>query len=83
MPYKQGNSPFKMNGSGKVYYEGSGDPINLNPKDLSKEYFDEYGNKAYDHKETGDVFYEKKPRFEHEKEGLPLEWWKQPGNPRT
>ena len=83
MPYKQGNSPFKMNGSGKVYYEGSGDPINLNPKDLSKEYFDEYGNKAYDHKETGDVFYEKKPRFEHEKEGLPLEWWKQPGNPRA
>ena len=75
--------PFKMKGSGKVYYEGSGDPINLNPKDLSKEYFDEYGNKAYDHKETGDVFYEKKPRFEHEKEGLPLEWWKQPGNPRA
>ena len=83
MPYKQGNSPFKMNGSGKLYYEGSWDPINLNPKDLSKEYFDEYGNKAYDHKETGDVFYEKKPRFEHEKEGLPLEWWKQPGNPRA
>ena len=73
---------FKMKGSGKVYYEGSGDPINLNPKDLSKEYFDEYGNKAYDHKETGDVFYEKKPRFEREKEGpvVPLDWWKQERN---
>jgi len=63
-------TPFKMNGAGKVYYEGSGDPINLNPKDLSKGYFDEHGNKAYDHKKTKDVFYEKKPRGESElKEG--------------
>ena len=64
------SGPFKMNGSGKVYYEGSGDPINLNPKDLSEEYFDEYGNRAYDHKKTGDVFYKNKPRGESEiKEG--------------
>ena len=48
---------FKMKGSGKVYYEGSGDSINLNPNDLGKEYLDEYGNRAYDHKETKDVFY--------------------------
>ena len=61
---------YKMNGSGKVYYEGSGDPINLNPKDLSEEYFDEYGNRAYDHKKTGDVFYKNKPRFEEPKEPL-------------
>ena len=61
---------YKMNGAGKVYYEGSGDPINLNPNDLSKEYLDEYGNKAYDHKKTKDVFYETKPRFEQEKEPL-------------
>jgi len=65
-----GNGPFKMKGSGKVYYEGSGDPINLNPKDLSEEYLDEYGNRAYDHKETGDVFYKNKPRFEESKEPL-------------
>ena len=59
---------YKMNGAGKVYYEGSGDPINLNPNDLSKEYLDEYGNKAYEHKKTKDIFYEKKPRFEGPKE---------------
>ena len=53
---------YKMKGSGKVYYEGSGAPINLNPKDLGEGYLDEFGNKAYDHKKTGDVFYEKKPR---------------------
>ena len=61
---------YKMNGAGKVYYEGSGDSINLNPNDLGKEYLDEYGNKAYDHKKTGDVFYETKPRFEEKKEPL-------------
>ena len=65
-----GNGPFKMNGSGKVYYEGSGDPINLNPNHLGKEYLDEYGNKAYDHKQTKDVFYKNKPRFEGPKEPL-------------
>tara|TARA_R100000654_G_scaffold13990_1_gene30255 strand:- start:425 stop:652 length:228 start_codon:yes stop_codon:yes gene_type:complete len=65
-----GNGPFKMKGSGKVYYEGSGDPININPKDLGKEYFDEYGNRAYDHKETKDVFYKNKPRFSGPKEPL-------------
>ena len=65
-----GNGPFKMKGSAKVYYEGSGDPINLNPKDLGKGYFDEYGNKAFDHKETGDVFYKNKPRFDGPKEPL-------------
>ena len=25
---------YKMKGSGRVYYEGDGSPINLNPKDL-------------------------------------------------
>ena len=53
---------FKMKGSGKVYYEGSGDSINLNPNDLGKEYLDEHGNRAYDHKKTKDVFYKNKPR---------------------
>ena len=59
---------YKMKGSGEVYYEGSGDPINLNPNDLGKEYLDEHGNKAYDHKKTKDVFYKSKPRFEGPKE---------------
>ena len=59
---------FKMKGSGKVYYEGSGDPINLNPNDLGEEYLDEYGNKAYDHKKNKDIFYKNKPRFEGPKE---------------
>ena len=59
-----------MKCSGKVHYEGSGDPININPKDLGKEYFDEYGNRAYDHKETKDVFYKNKPRFSGPKEPL-------------
>tara|TARA_R100001594_G_scaffold140290_1_gene185331 strand:- start:356 stop:595 length:240 start_codon:yes stop_codon:yes gene_type:complete len=75
---------YKMKGNGKVYYEGDGSPININPNDLSKGYFDEYGNKAYDHKKTKDVFYEKKPRFEGEKEGpanvIPLDWWRQERN---
>ena len=57
---------FKMNGSGKVYYEGSGDPINLNPKDLIElegdEKYDQYGNEQLMHKETKDIFYKKKPR---------------------
>jgi len=65
---------FKMNGAGKVYYEGSGDPINLNPNDLIKlkgdEKYDEHGNEQWMHKETKDIFYEKKPRGESEiKEG--------------
>ena len=55
---------YKMKGSGKVYYEGDGSPININPSDLGEGYHDEYGNKAYDHKKTKDVFYKKKPRFE-------------------
>ena len=58
------SGPFKMKGAGEVYYEGSGDPINLNPNDLGKEYIDEYGNKAYDHKKTKDVFYKNKPVLE-------------------
>ena len=56
------SGPFKMNGSGKVYYEGSGDPINLNPNDLIEGGFDEHGNKEWMHKETKDIFYKKKPR---------------------
>tara|TARA_Y100001938_G_scaffold130712_1_gene187000 strand:- start:310 stop:516 length:207 start_codon:yes stop_codon:yes gene_type:complete len=59
-----------MKGSGKVFYEGSGDPVNINPNELGKEYRDEYGNKAYDHKKTKDVFYKNKPRFEEEREPL-------------
>ena len=59
---------FKMKGSGKVYYEGSGDPINLNPKDLIElkgdEKYDEYGNEQWMHKETKDIFYKAKPRGE-------------------
>ncbi len=57
---------YKMNGAGKVYYEGSGDPINLNPKDLielkGNEKYDEYGNEQFMHKETKDIFYKEKPR---------------------
>ena len=47
-------TPFKMKGAGEVYYEGSGDPINLNPKDLIKlkgdEKYDEHGNEQWMHK---------------------------------
>ena len=57
-----------MKGNGKVYYEGDGSPVNINPNDLGKGYRDEYGNKAYDHKKTKDIFYEKKPRFKGPKE---------------
>jgi hypothetical protein len=59
-------TPFKMKGAGEVYYEGSGDPINLNPKDLIKlkgnEKYDEHGNEQWMHKETQDIFYKNKPR---------------------
>ena len=75
------SGPFKMKGSGKVYYEGSGDSIMLNEKDLGKVYKDEHGNKARDHK-GGDVFYLNKPRFGGSKEGpvVPIDWWKQERN---
>ena len=71
-------TPFKMKGAGEVYYEGSGDSINLNPKDLIKlkdddgEWmkYDEYGNEQWMHKETQDIFYKNKPRFEGPKEPL-------------
>ena len=62
------SGPFKMKGSGKVYYKGSGDSIMLNEEDLGKVYRDEHGNKARDHK-GGDVFYLNKPRFGGSKEG--------------
>ena len=66
--FKPNTSAFKMKGSGKVYYEGSGNPINLNPNDLIKgkgpDELDEYGNKQYIHKKTGDIFYKDKPRGE-------------------
>jgi len=73
--------PFKMKGGKKVYYEGSGDSIMVNPNNLSEEYLDEHGNKAYDHKD-GDVFYKNKPRFEKPIEGdvVPLDWWKRERN---
>ena len=75
------SGPFKMKGSGKVYYKGSGDSIMLNEEDLGKVYRDEHGNKARDHK-GGDVFYLNKPRFGGSKEGpvVPLDWWKQERN---
>ena len=57
---------YKMNGAGKVYYEGSGAPINLNPNDLIEltgdEKYDEHGNEQLMHKETKDIFYKEKPR---------------------
>lgn len=77
--FKPNTSAFKMNGSGKVYYEGSGDPINLNPNDLIEgkgpDERDEYGNKQYIHKKTGDIFYKDKPRGES-----PWEKLKAPGS---
>ena len=51
-------------------YEGSGKQINIDDSNLGKEYFDEYGNKARDHKKTKDVFYLNKPRFKGVKEPL-------------
>ena len=56
-----------MKGGKKVYYEGSGDPINLNPNDLIEGDFDDFGNKEWIHKETQDIFYKKKPRGEDKK----------------
>ena len=60
-------TPFKMNGAGEVYYEGSGDPVNLNPNDLTEGDFDDFGNKEWIHKETQDIFYKNKPREENTK----------------
>tara|TARA_R100000781_G_scaffold100128_1_gene63672 strand:+ start:91 stop:342 length:252 start_codon:yes stop_codon:yes gene_type:complete len=49
-------------------WEGSGEQINIDDSNLGEEYLDEHGNKARDHKKTGDVFYTKPPRFEGPKE---------------
>tara|TARA_Y100001951_G_C11225563_1_gene231478 strand:- start:247 stop:495 length:249 start_codon:yes stop_codon:yes gene_type:complete len=59
------NSPIKKD---IKVYEGSGKQIMLDDSNLGKEYFDEYGNRARDHKKTKDVFYIKPPRFEGPRE---------------
>jgi len=59
------NSPIKKD---IKVYEGSGEQIILDDSNLGKEYFDEHGNKARDHKKTKDVFYIKPPRFEGPRE---------------
>jgi len=56
------NSPMRLKKDIKMF-EGSGKQIKLDDSNLGKEYFDEYGNKARDHKKTKDVFYTKPPRF--------------------
>ena len=61
------NSPMKLKKDIEMY-EGSGKKIKIDDVNLGKEYFDEHGNKARDHKETKDVFYTKPPRFEGPKE---------------
>ena len=60
-----GNSPMKKD---IKMYEGSGKQIMLDDSVLGKEYLDEHGNKARDHKKTKDVFYIKPPRFSGPKE---------------
>ena len=62
-------SPIKLKKDIEMY-EGSGEQIKIDDVNLGEEYFDEYGNKARDHKKTGDVFYTKPPRFEKFKEPL-------------
>ena len=69
------SGPFKMKGAGEVYYDGNGDPINLNPKNMIKltgdEKYDEYGNEQYMNKNTKDYYYKKKPRGESPWEKMP------------
>ena len=47
---------YKMKGAGEVYYDGNGDPVNLNPKNMIKltgdEKYDEHGNEQYMNKNT-------------------------------
>ena len=65
------SGPFKMKGAGEVYYDGNGDPVNLNSKNMIKltgdEEYDEHGNKQFMHKETKDIFYKDNPRGEDKK----------------
>ena len=90
------SGPFKMKGNPLLkdikLYEGSGSQISVDDTSLGEEYMDEHGNKARDYtyttkdgEEATDTFYLSKPRFGESKEGpvVPLDWWKQPGNPRT
>ena len=63
------HTPMKLKKDIKMY-EGDGKQIKLDDSDLGKEYFDEHGNKARDHKKTKDVFYTKPPRFEGPREPL-------------
>tara|TARA_Y100000593_G_scaffold64308_1_gene118744 strand:+ start:215 stop:577 length:363 start_codon:yes stop_codon:yes gene_type:complete len=63
------HTPMKLKKDIKMY-EGNGKQIKLDDSDLGKEYFDEHGNKARDHKKTKDVFYTKPPRFEGPREPL-------------
>ena len=61
------NSPMKLKKDIKVF-EGNGNQIIIDDVNLTKEYYDEHGNKARDHKKTKDVFYLNKPRFGGPKE---------------
>jgi len=63
------HTPVKLKKDIKMY-EGDGKQIKLDDSNLGKEYFDEHGNKARDHKETKDVFYTSPPRFEGPREPL-------------
>ena len=70
--FKPNTSPFRMGGYSYPgtspikkdikLYEGSGNQITVDEKDLGKTYRDGDGNRARDHK-NGDVFYLNKPRF--------------------
>ena len=61
------NSPMKLKKDIKVF-EGNGNQIIIDDVNLTKEYYDEHGNKARDHKKTKDVFYTNPPSFEDKKE---------------
>ena len=88
--------PFKMKGNPLLkdvkMYQGDGSQITVDDASLGEIYSDDDGNEARDYSYTSedgekgtDILYLNKPRFGESKEGpvVPLEWWKQPGNPRA
>tara|TARA_Y100000310_G_C20043371_1_gene517201 strand:+ start:223 stop:498 length:276 start_codon:yes stop_codon:yes gene_type:complete len=90
------SGPFKMKGNPLLkdvkMYKGDGSQITVDDTNLGEVYPDDDGNEARDYSYTNkdgekgtDTLYLDKPRFDESKEGpvVPLEWWKQPGNPRT
>ena len=89
------SGPFKMKGNPLLkdvkMYQGDGSQITVDDANLGEVYNDGDDNEARDYsytnkdgKDSTDTLYLNKPRFDKAVPvAPPLDWWKQPGNPRA